>query len=223
MRQTWLDLTFLHWSYDPALVRPLLPPEISLDLYDGAAWIGLVPFVITGLTSPRAPALPWLSRFPETNVRTYVVDREGRRGVWFFSLDAARWPAVVAARSVYGLPYFWARMNVARERDRVRYSSRRRQRPAAESDILVRPGEPIALPGELEIFLTARFRLFARRRGKLLSADIEHPPWPLHRAQPLEIRESLIAAAGLPRPEGGALAHFSPRLDVLIEWPKGVA
>ena len=98
MRQTWRDLTFLHWPYDPSLVRPLVPAELELDLYDGAAWVGLVPFVITGLTHPRAPVLPWLSNFPETNVRTYVVDRKGRNGVWFFSLDAGRLAAVIGAR-----------------------------------------------------------------------------------------------------------------------------
>jgi len=102
MRQSWLDLTFLHWPYEPATVRSLVPAGLTLDLHDGAAWIGLVPFLITGLTLPGAPAMPWLSRFPETNVRTYVIDGEGKRGVWFFSLDAARWAAVLGARLAYG-------------------------------------------------------------------------------------------------------------------------
>jgi uncharacterized protein YqjF (DUF2071 family) len=90
MRQTWRDLTFLHWRYDPAVVRRLLPADLQLDLYEGAAWVGLVPFLITGLSGPGALTMPWLSEFPETNVRTYVMDRTGARGVWFFSLDAAR-------------------------------------------------------------------------------------------------------------------------------------
>jgi uncharacterized protein YqjF (DUF2071 family) len=123
MRQSWLDLTFLHWPYEPAIVRPLVPDELTLDVHDGAAWIGLAPFLITGLTLLGAPAMPWLSRFPETNVRTYVIDGEGKRGVWFFSLDAALLAAVVGARVAYGLPYFWASMKVVRSSDEVMYSS----------------------------------------------------------------------------------------------------
>ena len=219
MRQSWLDLTFLHWPYEPALVRPLVPRELELDLFDGAAWIGLVPFVIDGLTFARAPAIPWLSRFPETNVRTYVIDPDGRRAVWFFSLDAARWPAVVGARLGYGLPYYWSAMKVVRKPDEVCYSSRRRH---AESHIRVCPGELLEVQNELEVFLTARFRLCAKRRGRLVSADIEHSPWPLCRAQVAELRETLIEAAGLPAGQRMPLAHFVPRIDVLIAKPVSV-
>ena len=125
MRQVWRDLTFLHWRFPPDAVRPLVPPELQLDLWDGAAWIGLVPFAIEELTHPRVPPVPWLSHFLETNVRTYVVDAEGRRGVWFFSLDAARLAAVLGARAAYALPYFWARMSLVREGTTLRYRDRK--------------------------------------------------------------------------------------------------
>jgi uncharacterized protein YqjF (DUF2071 family) len=219
MRQTWRDLTFLHWPYDQALVRPLVPRQLELDLHEGAAWIGLVPFLITGLTLPQAPSLPWLSRFPETNVRTYVVDDTGRRGVWFFSLDAARLAAVLGARAAYALPYFWARMGIGSGPHTVRYTSRRIAGPPAAADIEIRPGEPIAAPTAFEIFLTARFRLFARRSHRILRTDIEHPPWPLQRAEAVSVRETLVRAAGLPDPSGPPLAHFSRRIDVRIAAP----
>jgi uncharacterized protein YqjF (DUF2071 family) len=216
MRQTWRDLTFLHWPYDPVLVRPLVPRDLELDLYDGAAWIGLVPFSITDLTLPHAPAVPWLSRFPETNVRTYVADREGRRGVWFFSLEAARLAAVLGARAAYALPYFWAHMRVDTGPQSVRYRSRRIAGPPAATDIEIRPGAPIPEPSPLEIFLTARFRLFAAHAGRIFRADIEHPPWPLQRADVISLHESLVRAAGLPDPTGPPLAHFSRRIDVRV-------
>src|SRR5579884_821766 len=161
MVQTWRDLTFLHWSFDPGAVRRLLPAQLELDLFDGKAWIGLVPFRITGLTLPHAPSLPWLSAFPETNVRTYVTGPSGRRGVWFFSLDAARLLAVAGARAGFGLPYFWSRMRVTRTPAAVRYRSVRRGGPAAHSDIVVEPGARIDDPSEQEWFLTARFCLYA--------------------------------------------------------------
>ncbi len=222
MRQSWRELTFLHWPYEPSDVRSLVPPALELDLYDGAAWIGLVPFIVADLTLPRGPALPWASTFPETNVRTYVVDRHGRRGVWFFSLDAARLHAVVGARAAYALPYFWARMKVRREGNSVIYSSRRLLWPAARSDIVINTGDPIRDPTELEVFLTARFRLYATRFGMPLKADVEHPPWPLQRATVERLEQDLIQAAGLPPPAGEPLAHFSRNLDVMVAAPSRV-
>jgi uncharacterized protein YqjF (DUF2071 family) len=222
MRQSWRDLTFLHWPYDPSVVRPLVPAELELDLYDGAAWVGLVPFLITGLTHPHLPTLPWLSNFAETNVRTYVVDRQGRGGVWFFSLDAARLPAVIGARLVYALPYFWARMTVRSDHAATHYTSRRWQGPPAESDILVRPGEAIGTPTVLESFLTARFGLYARRGGHLLHAPIEHEPWPLQHATVAALRQNLVLAAGLPEPGGEPLAQYSRQVAVLVGAPAKV-
>jgi len=221
MRQTWNYVTFLHWPYDPAVVRPFLPRELELDLFDGAAWVGLVPFLITGLTLPRWPALPWLSRFPETNVRTYVVDRAGRRGVWFFSLDAARLAAVVGARTGYGLPYFWAKMRVRNDPHHVRYRSRRRFL-RGHSDLTIEKGGLMPEQSERDIFLTARFRLYARWLGRIVCARAEHRQWPLHTARVLRLQDSLVREAGLPQPQGEALAHFAPRVDVRVGPPEPV-
>lgn len=222
MRQGWRDLTFLHWRCDPAAVRPLIPAPLQLDLYEGAAWIGLVPFLIVDLTLPTAPALPWLSKFPETNVRTYVIDPRGARGVWFFSLDAGRLLAVLGARAAYALPYFWAKMRVERRGDSIRYTSRRRHGPRAASEIEIRIGDFVRSPSQLEVFLTARFRLLAERRGHLLTADIAHQPWPLQRAGVECLRHDLIRAAGLPQDDTAPLAHFAERVDVMVGPPVAV-
>lgn len=218
MRQTWRDLTFLHWRCPPAELRPLVPSDLELDLYDDTAWIGLVPFIVAGLTHPRIPATR-LSTFPETNVRTYVIDRQGRRGVWFFSLDAARFAAVLGARLAYALPYFWADMSVHRTLHSVHYRSKRYHGRPAKSDIVIDIDEPILTPSVLEIFLTARFRLYARRFGMMLRADVEHPPWPLQRATAPRISETLIQAAGVPCPLGEPLVHFAESVDVLVSRP----
>lgn len=219
MRQTWSDLTFLHWPYPIEEVRRLLPEGLELDVFDGSAWIGLVPFFITNLTLPKASSLPWVSSFAETNVRTYVADAKGRRGVWFFSLDAARLLAVAGARATYALPYYWAKMRVRSKGFSVAYSSQRRHGPAAGCDIEVRIGKPVPEPSELEIFLTARFRLYAWRNGRLIQAGVDHAPWPLQRASVTRLQESLISAAGLSRPASDPLAHFSRRVDVLVGGP----
>jgi len=112
MYQDWRDLTFLHWRYEPDVVQKLLPRGLTVQTFDGSAWIGLVPFVMDRVRFPGVPALPWMSRFPETNVRTYVSGPDGSDGIYFFSLDAANPLAVEIARRWYGLNYLRARMSL---------------------------------------------------------------------------------------------------------------
>jgi uncharacterized protein len=214
MSQTWRRLTFLHWPYDPALVRPLLPPGLVLDTFDYAAWIGLVPFEIHNLR--------WVRHFPETNVRTYVIGPDGSRAVWFFSLDAGRLAAVLGARVAYHLPYFWAKMGVASQEDTVHYWSRRRRPHSAGvmSDIVVKPGERFESQklGDRDHFLTARFRLYTVLHGRLGWAQIEHEAWPLAQATVVTLDQNLIEATGLPTPEGQPLAHYAEEIDVKIGY-----
>ncbi len=120
MLQSWRWLTFLHWRYEPETIRRLLPSQLTLDTFEDAAWVGLTPFLLRNLRPPRLPALPWISQFPETNVRTYVRGPDGERGVWFFTLEADRLAAVIGARSLYRLPYRWADMRVERRGGRGR-------------------------------------------------------------------------------------------------------
>jgi len=214
MSQTWRRLTFLHWPYDPGLVRPLLPPGLVLDTFDGAAWIGLVPFEIHNLRG--------IPHFPETNVRTYVIGPDGSRAVWFFSLDAARLAAVLGARVAYRLPYFWAVMGVASQEETVHYWSRRRRPHSTSvmSDIVVKPGERFEAKelGDRDHFLTARYRLYTLLYGRLGWAQIEHEAWPLASATVVTLEQNLFETAGLPTPEGQPLAHYAEEIDVTIGY-----
>lgn len=225
MTQRWELLTFLHWSFEPSVVQRLLPAGLTVETFDDRAWVGLVPFQMR-VAPPGLAALPWLGRFCETNVRTYVRDSHGRTGVWFFSLDAARLAAVVVARLTYRLPYFWARMRLTGAPDRLVYTSRRRwpasPAPGAGGTVIVRPGAvvPPEEVTELEHFLTARWRLFSHAgRDTLRYADAEHAPWPLRRVDVELCDDSLVTAAGLPRPVGPPLAHYSDGVDVRIGLP----
>jgi uncharacterized protein len=217
MYQQWRKLTFLHWRYPADLVQSRLPAGLTVHTLDGSAWIGLIPFEMVGVRAPGVPALPWASRFPETNVRTYVQGPDGRTGIWFFSLDAARLPAVLTARTGYRLPYFWSRMSVAARGGRLVYRSRRRwPGPAgARCDVDVVPGGPVDA-GTAEEFLTARFRLYSRNAGRLVGADAQHEPWPLHSGRVDRVDQTLIQAAGLPDPVGEPLVHTSPGVSVRI-------
>lgn len=223
MVQRWERLTFLHWAFDPAAVQRLLPGDLRAETFDGAAWVGLVPFFMR-VATPGGWRVPWASNFCETNVRTYVRDAGGRSGIWFLSLDAARLGAVSVARASYRLPYFWSRMRIAQDSREISYRCRRRwPGPRGAASIArIAVGEPFA-PGELsdrDHFLTARWVLFSRSGRWQSFARACHPPWPLRRAAVRELDDRLIPAAGLPPPEGEPLAHYSPGVNVRIGWPE---
>jgi uncharacterized protein YqjF (DUF2071 family) len=212
--QDWRWVSFLHWRYPVEAVARLLPPGLTVDTVDGTAYVGLIPLLMDRVRPPGVPPVPWLSQFPETNVRTYVRGPDGRTGIWFFSLDAARLPVVGTARASYGLPYCWADMAVQRTGPEISYRSRRRWPGprGAVCDARIRFGEPLdaADLSPLDHFLTARYRLYAVWAGRLAATDATHAPWPLHRAELLDLREDLLVAAGLPEPEGTPMVHASP-------------
>ena len=222
MVQSWDELTFIHWRYRPEVVQRLLPRGLEVETFDGCAWVGLVPFFMR-VRLPHLPAVPWAACFAETNVRTYVRGPGGDRGIWFFSLDAARLGAVLTARSTYRLPYFWSRMRVEHRGTTIGYECRRRW-PAprgARSSATIEIGErfePSEL-SELDHFLTARWTLFSSPRSGLHLARAHHEPWPLQRARLVRVQDELVAAAGLPDAEGTPLVHFSPSVEVRIGWP----
>ena len=220
MLQSWRELTFLHWRLPAAEVARRIPSSLTVESFDGSAWIGVTPFHLRNLRPPWLPAVPWLSHFPETNCRTYVRAPDGSRGIWFFSLEAARLAAVAGARMAYGLPYFWSRMRVQVEGTRIRYQSARRwPNTCGITNIEVERGEPVEA-GPLENFLTERFRLFSSVGGRLMCADVEHAPWPLMQARVIRAEQTLIECAGLPRPDGEALAHYSPGVHVRVGPPR---
>jgi uncharacterized protein len=84
MRQQWRDLLFVHWPIAADALRPLVPESLELDLFEGTAYVGLVPFTMTGVRPVGLPAVVGLSSFHETNVRTYVRLADRDPGVWFF-------------------------------------------------------------------------------------------------------------------------------------------
>lgn len=214
----WCDLAFLHWPVSSVAIRHLVPLELQIDTYDGAAWVGVVPFRMEGVRLRAAPPVPTAHAFPEINVRTYV-SAAGRAGVWFFSLDAASKLAVRGARFLYNLPYFDAEISVESDGDTVSYHSIRRHRgaPPAEFKARYRPIGPAheAPSGSLEHFLVERYCLFMHdeRRGLGL-LDIDHEPWSLHRAAAEVAVNSMAEASGIHLPWEEPLLHFARTLAV---------
>lgn len=220
--QGWHELTFLHWPVEPERVAALLPSGTRPDTLDGVTYVGLVPFQMRGVGLGPGPGLPYLGTFCETNVRLYSVDEQGRRGVVFRSLDATRLLPVLVGRLGVRLPYVWSAMRLHREGGRLTYTCRR-GRPAGRgprSRVVVRPGAPIAQPTPLELFLTARWGMHVPWHGRTVHLPNEHAPWPLHRAELIDLDDELVKAAGLPRMTDPPVSVlYSPGVSVRFGTP----
>lgn len=239
MAQSWHDLLFAHWPIPPALLRPLVPSILDLDTFDGMGWIGVVPFRMSGVRPRGLPGVPWLSAFPELNVRTYVRHPAPphRPGVYFFSLDAANPVAVAIARAVFHLPYFRAEMSTTAQGEELVYRSTRTHAgvPVGQFTGIYGPSGPVytAQPGTLDHWLTERYCLYAtspfhsRPHAQTLAqtgpwdlwrSEIHHAPWPLQPAHAHIDTNTVAHSLGVPLADSPPLLHFARRLDVVV-WP----
>lgn len=221
MAQSWHDLLFAHWPVPLEAIRPHVPASLSIDTFESQAWVGIVPFRMTGVRLRLTPALPWLSSFPELNVRTYVTF-ERKPGVWFFSLDAGNPVAVALARAWFGLPYFRARMTCREQNGWVQYCSERTHTgaPPAVLQAAYRSRGRLfeARPGTLDHFLTERYCLYAAKSGgRLYRGEIHHPPWAVQAAEAEITQNSMVEASGLALPSQPPLLHFARRQD-MVAW-----
>jgi uncharacterized protein len=238
MRQNWGRLLFMHWPIDAELLRPLIPSKLSIDTFDGSAWIGVVPFTMWGIRASFLPAVPGTSAFHELNVRTYV-HFNGVPGVWFFSLDAANKLAVWGARTFYHLPYFNAEMDLRRDGNKVEYSSSRTDvltyndlfgsdgnphsngnPPPARLRAIWTIGDPVpqAASDSLNFFLTERYCLYSFHHNRLYRSRIFHEPWPLREARLNSYESTMVESLGLPSPSGEPVLGYAEAIGVDI-WP----
>ena len=224
MAQRWTDLLFAHWPIDASILRALVPASLPLDSFDGTGWLSIASFYLSHLRPRWLPALPWLSEFPELNVRTYV-SLGGKPGVYFFSLDAGSALAVAAARATYHLPYFNARMSITASDDgAVHYRSTRVDRRSSPADFAARyrPIGPVGYPpsGTLDHWLTERYCLYAVNSAmRVHRAEIHHHPWPLQPVEASLVENTMAAAAGVPLPTTPPRLSYARSLDVVVWRP----
>lgn len=218
MYHRWQHLTFLHWPVPADTLQRRLPPGLSVDTFDGVAYVGLVPFTMNDIRLSWLPPVVGLRSSHETNVRTYVVDENGTPGVWFFSLDAENPVFVHVARTWYSLPYQHARMSVERAEDGARYASVRRFGPASECRVDVDTGRTIgpAAPGTLEFFLIERYVLFAWTQRGLYQGRVWHEPYVVREATARSMQEDLLKAVQITHPDTPPLVHFCDGVEVSV-------
>jgi len=194
--QGWRDLAFVHWRVDSATVAPLLPAGLRPDEFGGSSWVGLIGFVLEGATIFGSPRIPYFGDFVEVNVRLYAVDERGRRGVVFISLEAARLAAVIAARAVFSIPYFWSSTRLVRRDGVLHYDSIRHRDRYARTAFSVRPTTRLVTDDPLADFLTARWALFVTHHGHPTRLPNTHEKWELYDAHLESINDRLLEVAG---------------------------
>ncbi len=200
MNQDWVDLSFVHWALPPERVAPFLQDGVVPDVLNGVTYLGLVPFRMARAGPGRLGRVPYFGDFLETNLRFYSIDRTGRRGVVFLTLDCERVAITAAARVAFGTRYRWASMSheivTGATGPTHRYRSRVRTRGAPVTlDLAVQVGEPVEA-SELDRFLTARWGLHSRVARRAVYIPNEHAPWPLHRARLTSLSGTLLEDAG---------------------------
>jgi uncharacterized protein YqjF (DUF2071 family) len=225
MGQTWQHLLFAHWRVDPDALRRNMPEQIPLDTFDGSAWIGVTPFIATGVRPRLVPPMPGVSRFPEINVRTYATI-DGKPGLYFLSLDTPNPLVNEAARRAYRVPYFRSRISVDLDGDRVRWESTRTQKDAPPASIALEyePDGAVhnAAPDSFEFFATERYCLYVLDdREHVIRTDIHHPPWPLQPATAKIHHNRMGAEVGIDLTAEPVL-HIARRQDVVFWWPRPV-
>ena len=225
MRQTWHDLLFAHWPIAVETLRALVPLPLEIDTFDGVGWVGVIPFRMSHVRPRYVPALPWLSAFPELNVRTYVRGPnpgDPKPGVYFFSLDAANPLAVAGARLGFRLPYYRAAMRLQETNGTIHYSSTRTHAGAPPAQFVARYGPTGGVyhsrDGSLEAWLTERYCLYTvDGQQRAYRAEIQHVRWPLQPASAVIETNTMAAAAGIELPAVAPLLHFARRLD-MVNW-----
>ena len=232
LRNTWGDLVYVHWAVDPDLIQASLPDGVRVDTFDDRAYVSLIPFQMTDAMVRGLPAIPGVSNFAETNVRTYVVDSKGHRAIGFFSLEAVALPIVAFARWLLGFPYVWSRMSIERsggDRDGTRrYRTERRRwprRPGATTELEVEIGQRIETPSDLDVFLSARWGTVAewpRRSGRIWYHPVDHDEWTLFEARILHLDDESISAAGLPRPDTEPIVRYALPVHARFGRPQRV-
>lgn len=222
MVQRWHDLLFAHWRCPVSELRPLIPSQLELDSFDGSAWIGVIPFYMSGVRMRAMPPIPTAHAFEELNVRTYVT-LDGRPGVWFFSLDCASSLAAIGARAGVGLPYFRSAMQITRTGAPIGYHSRRWSIAGAPAEFAgVYRGIGAAAPpspGSLDHFLTERYCFYASGGRRIWRGDILHARWVLQKAEATIERNSMISAAGIRASTHAPVLHFAKYQEVRFCWP----
>lgn len=222
MMQKWEHLLFMHWPVREDLIKNHLPPGLELDTYDGNAWISIIPFKVSAMRLRKMPKLPYFGCFLELNVRTYV-KKDKKAGVYFFSLDTSKLLAAAGGR-IATLSYYYAKMNMKKERDQIIFSSVRKGKSTSGFKASYRPAADPFHPEKesLDYWLMERYFLYSYRYGKLFRGDIHHRKWEVQKAEADVKKQTMTAFLGEKTSYTKPLFHYARSKQALFWMVKPI-
>ncbi|MGG5252015.1 YqjF family protein [Neobacillus sp. SM06] len=213
--QTWEHILFMHWELPASSLQALIPSELELDMFDGSAWLSILPFRVVHQRIRGLPEIPLFRTYLELNVRTYV-KHNGYNGVYFFLLDANHPLAVLGAKAL-SLPYRYATMEMQQSLDKVNYKSKRIFESGQQGEFTAsyKPTSPASAttPGSLDHWLLERYCLFTKWGNQILRGDIHHQKWEVSQA---EAEVAINTAAPFSIPNKKPLLHYAPLKKAFI-------
>lgn len=218
MTQKWEDLLFLNFPISAETMRHHIPDGLELDTYEGKAWVTVIPFKITDMRLRLLPPFPYIRKFLELNLRTYV-QKDDTPGIYFFSLDASKLLPVIGARMTT-LPYYYAKMNLKKKGDWFHYYSKRRSLDNPEFKGKYRPVSDLFYPeaGTLAHWLVERYYLWTDIGNTLLAGGIHHLPWQIAEAEVQLQQVQYPTFLSNPAAEQEMIFYYAPSMRVLF-WP----
>ncbi len=210
--QEWNRALFMHWEVPAETLREMVPQKLSLDTFNGKAYVSVVPFTMEKIRPRFLPSVGFISNFHEINVRTYV-EADSKKGVYFLSMEAQKWLSAVVSKKISGLPYEKSYIN----RTQNEYRSANKKN-AFTLDVEFSIGAAIPQKTALENWLTERYCLYLDKNSELYRFDVHHRAWEL---QNLEIKRLSIdyQIGPLVLSTAPNLANYSDGVKVLA-WGK---
>lgn len=221
MTQQWNNMAMFHWPIDTALLEKQIPEQLKIDTFDGVGWLSFAVFQVTHSRIRGFPKVPYFSTFIQINVRTYVT-YNGVSGVYFFSLDANKWPIVFGAKVAMKLPYKLAQMTMKNEQTDMYFNSSRKKTGSGSPAFTCqyRPTSESFYPGanSLDYWLLERYCLWTTKGKSVFRSDIHHDRWKVTQAK-ATIHENSIATF-LPQSsfQTEPLLHFTNEKTAFL-WP----
>ena len=211
--QEWNHALFFHWAFPCDLIRPLIPPKLKLDTFEGQAYVSLVAFTMQNIRPQYLPSIKAISDFHEINLRTYVTN-DGKNGVYFLNIEAGKLLSTIIAKSLSGLPYEKATISRTNEH----YHSKNKLK-GFYLDTKFSMGAPLKDKTKLDRWLTERYCLYLDQNEKLFRYDIHHKEWPLKNMEIIHFDLDYQIGEMTLQHDQLLLAHYSDGVEV-IAWKK---
>jgi len=219
LKAEWRKLAMANYAVDPALLRPFLPVQTELDLWQGTCYVSLVGFMFMN-TRVRGFRVPFHINFEEVNLRFYVKhlqDGVWKRGVVFIKEIVPRPALAFIANTLYNEKYVTMPMAHLWKLEAGQWDVQYQWgRGLTNTFRVVADQQPTPITaGSEEEFITEHYWGYTRLNAlKTAEYGVEHPRWDVYAVNDYRIDVDFSHIYGA---EFGFLAQEKPVSVLLAE------